>query len=351
MTADGTLLIGAFFNLHLWRSKLLDIKEALYEAWMEHVSVQVTNRKFCRNFPVIDRRATIAFFQKQEGQAKHALSLQMIGGWMTQHQKTHFVDIEDKCIFCDKPDSQYRQLLECEATAMTRDRHRDTCNHLEEGALVSVIHPVAFRTPWFDMLRTLQFQLPEPQLTEPAQTAICLFTDGSTLNGNKKFPQSAYAIVAPKVSVECILAHSHFSVNDHVEHHFDVLGVAHVTGKQSNNRAELFAVVVAHEKQTQLPVVTDSGYVLSMHALLRATPALHMLHKRANWDLLQRWHVLIWDKQLNTPTVKVAAHQELLALRGMDLFHAIGNGVADVAAKRACTQLHVDYLDMRTAAV
>eukprot|EP00438_Fugacium_kawagutii_P005099 Skav221529 [mRNA] locus=scaffold1248:334164:338555:- [translate_table: standard] len=270
------------------------------------VQLRCSERPECK----VGQECTIELFQQQPAPAVHALALEM-------------------------------------ATQLVRDQHREACQLLQEHNDVHVYHPLLYRTPWFELMRTLQFNHPAPELLEVPQVAQIIFTDGTCLlPTSKRFRWAAFAIVAPKVSEHIILENLHAPLTYHIAHHFEVLGVAHVKGRQTINRAELSAVVHTLEFDATRPVGTDSQYVLNCHKLILHSPNLSRLHQHDDWDLLCRWHTLIWTRGLVTHLIKIKAHQDWTQQPSDLQLLTLGNAVADSVVKTVSENMHRDYLDL-----
>eukprot|EP00438_Fugacium_kawagutii_P005392 Skav210137 [mRNA] locus=scaffold1493:168850:173052:- [translate_table: standard] len=343
---QGWLLVDAFFRLHLLYSDLADILRAVEQAWLDLVALEVSSRQGCKHMPPLDRRLTTTVFSRMGSDGKHALALELTGAFMTGEQKHHFLDDGALCPFCSQVDSKEHQLLHCPATEVVRHTHADTCEMLDQHDLIYTLQPAVFQNSQFSYIRMLQFHLPEADL-QVTQARYGFFTDGSCQQPTSPFHRwGAYAVVFPLHAVAEIVADVHLPLGMILDKHFGTAGVALLPGRQSIDRAELLAAVQTHEQRTEQPVHTDSAYVLSRYALLQQTRNIWVLHKMKNFDLLRRWHTLLWDHDLSTPTVKVKAHQDLLADSPRETWLRIGNAVADLVAKRACLQLLPSYTQL-----
>eukprot|EP00438_Fugacium_kawagutii_P023959 Skav206649 [mRNA] locus=scaffold1933:22433:26073:+ [translate_table: standard] len=310
LTRQGMLLIDAFYSLDL-----------LYANWQDIVSA-------------INKLG------------KHAVALQLSGAVMSADQKVHFLDDAETCPFCGEPDSKEHQLLHCASTAVMRGQHDLTCTLLADHDDIYIHQPGVFRTPHFECIRAMQRACPEADVvTEGAEFGF--FTDGSCQQPTSvQHRWAAYAIVYPIHPPDQIVADAALPIDVMLTRHFAVAGVALLPGHQTIDRAELLAVVQVHERGTDQPVYADSAYVLSRFALLQRTLNISLLHKSKNFDLLRRWHVLIWTRRLRTPTLKVQAHQPIPASTTDDTWLRIGNAVADLAAKQAAFSLLPSYVDL-----
>eukprot|EP00438_Fugacium_kawagutii_P013162 Skav223268 [mRNA] locus=scaffold3424:27945:29348:+ [translate_table: standard] len=196
------------------------------------------------------------------------------------------------------------------------------------------------------MLRLLQSQMPEPELSFGSRETQLIFTDGSCLHPDSPEARwASYAIVATDLQVDALPPDTPVEQFPMLQQqHFYVLGMGHVTGAQTIPRAELQAAVVAHETQRGLPLYTDSSYVVGQYHLLCRTLCLADLHKYPNFELLARWHALLWQHHCQTPTFKVAAHKLLDRACEDSLVCRLGNDLADRIAKQAAHSLQPEYI-------
>lgn len=300
--------------------------------------------------PVIDRELTVAVFEAMPLPGKHALALQLTGAPMTGEQKSKFSDGSDMCAYCSEKDSKEHQLLHCSATEAMRNQHAAVCQQLEEFSAIHILQPAVFQPSEFEYIRTLQFALPEAEVLVP-NDLMGMFTDGSCQQPHSQLTRwAAFAIVCPISAKEAIVADFQKPIEDILHLHFSVTGMALVPGTQTVPRAELFAVVQAHEAQLshaiEAPVYTDSSYVLKCLRLIRSSSSVIVFHRKPNFDLLKRWHTLYWTHGRTTPTEKVKAHQQLQGENLHDTWLRIGNAVSDYVAKKTALELLPSYTDM-----
>eukprot|EP00438_Fugacium_kawagutii_P013133 Skav233637 [mRNA] locus=scaffold2779:180403:185637:- [translate_table: standard] len=189
-------------------------------------------------------------------------------------------------------------------------------------------------------------KMPDTVTRSLASIPECFFTDGTCLfPTDSRHRRAGYAILAPKGPLEALADIQTFDLAT-LNQHFDTIALGHQRGSQTVDRSELEAAITAHEFESGSPVVTDSQYVVDTGNLIRATPHLRMLHKKPHFDLLKRWHFLVWDLQLLTPTQKIKAHQPLHGCAGHERALRVGNYFADLAVKHRVKQLHREYQDL-----
>ena len=329
MNRTGSLQISAFFTLHLCESNFEDILQASEDSWMEHVADMMQSRKHCRNIPPVDHVLTRAVFEKLPEKAKRAVAMQMVGGYMLNNQKQHFDNQQSElCEHCSQPDSLQHRLLQCPATDDVRQLYPEVVAFLQEHDVMHQAFPLCYRDPAFDFHRTIQFQLPLPDVDQQHLTPnSVVFTDGSCSHPvNPRFRVSSYAAVV-----------------SHAESGHTV-AVSHCLGKQTIPRAELSAVVLVDSTSLAAAIVTDSAYVLQVRQKLLKVTDIRMLHLDKNYDLLKRWWSSLQTKHTSAQVIKVKAHQTVQTSDPDLTFLRQGNAMADEAAKLVNKQLMPDYL-------
>eukprot|EP00438_Fugacium_kawagutii_P034154 Skav226362 [mRNA] locus=scaffold290:35852:41140:- [translate_table: standard] len=342
--STGNIHTQEISPLHILDSPISNIVETLEHAWMLHVGIQISHRQGMRHSPCIDRQATVQELQRQPEQSQHALAIQMVGAWMTNQQKTHFAEGADgNCHLCGQQDSVPHQILECPATEVIRQQHPEATSFLQDHDQIYQFLPVIFLDAHFDFIRCIQSKMPVPLPRAPAFIPECFFTDGTCLfPTDSRHRRAGFSILAPKGSLATIADLQTFDL-DTLNRYFDTIALGHQRGSQTVDRSELDAAVTAHEMELGSPVITDSQYVIDAEKLIRATPTLQMLHKKSHYDLLKRWHFLVWDLQLATPTQKIKAHQPLTGRAGHERALRVGNHFADMAVKHGVKNLHREY--------
>eukprot|EP00438_Fugacium_kawagutii_P014349 Skav202498 [mRNA] locus=scaffold32:141161:145471:+ [translate_table: standard] len=339
---DGNLHTTELTALHLWESNQEDILLALEKAWMAHVSVTLSTRKGFRHVPLIDRKGSHTAFASIPVEHQLTLAIQCTNGNMSSKQKSKFLhDHDDKCQLCGLTDSFHHQILECEALATARHPYEALCAQLVELNPVHLALPLKFADPRQEWIDALQHSLPEADIAPVDFALDRLYTDAAC-----KHPKSyqgrwvTYSIVAlrPLQSNQQALAATHH------QQRAVVLGTAHLHGRQTVPRGELLATIQAHQASPEATVVTDSSYAVHCHSLVKATPYVHTLHARRNFDLLQRLHRLYWEQRHHLPVAKIKSHQQLPPVAHPDFEDILGNQVADATAVAAHASMSSDLL-------
>ena len=129
--------------------------------------------------------------------------------------------------------------------------------------------PVLYADPESDFLRQVLSSFPEPVVHCPVVKPPYLFTDGScSLPGDCIHRWASFAIVAPALDLTSLPLHVLKDTTWLLHNAFDTLATSHVTGNQTISRAELQASVLAQELELEVPVVSDSQYVISSHRVV-----------------------------------------------------------------------------------
>lgn len=333
ITRDGALHGLEHQTFHLLTSNLEDIFSALEISWMEHVAMHIATRKGMHHVPPIDRHATVKVFQKIAPEKQLSVGLDITMGYMLNQQKANFDEMQpETCDFCDQVDSVQHRVLECQATAMIRQRYSSVCEFLQEHDQVHNRLPAVYLNPEIAFSHFVLENFPKPHKADLPYLPQYWFTDGAcSLPTEEQCRWASFSVVATRCTLD------HFpeeKLNDAhwiLHNCFDTVIASHVIGRQTVPRAELMAAVEAHEIGLDIPVVTDSQYVVDMHAKILATEHVWKLHKKKNYDLLVRLHCLHWQHGKQLLVIKVKAHK---SIRKMDsqAFFQVGNSAADAAA-------------------
>ena len=335
MTKEG-VLNTLNTPLHLLHSNVETIVMEATGAWMQNVSDSLLTRKGLRNTPKINPRITCQLFAKVPEEKQRTIGLDITMGYMLNSQKAHFDPNQPmECELCGDLDTYTHRVLECPATSACRFRFPKVCEYLEEHDTILHRLPVKFADQELDLLHTIMFNFPEPVPASLPYKPAYLFTDGACSKATDvEHRWASYAILATEMDLRKLSLNELRNTEWLLHNVFDTISVSHVTGPQNVPRAELQAAVLAQELQFQVPVVTDSKYVVDTHHLVEITEDVRSLHKRKSYDLIKRLHAVFWTHDKTIPVKKVKAHQQLLELTH-DCVLIVGNAVADLAAVKA----------------
>eukprot|EP00438_Fugacium_kawagutii_P031354 Skav216000 [mRNA] locus=scaffold833:30904:36484:- [translate_table: standard] len=329
--------------LHIFDSNVEDLVCFLHMSWMIIVSDNVNTRHGMRGAPVIDRARTWQAFHDVEADMQVTVGLDMTGGFMVNSQKMKFADLpDDTCVYCPAPDSHRHRVLECPVTEHIRALYPEVTTFLSDHDDMHTILPLHYEHPDTAAMLAMLYCLPEPHIASCIQSPL-VFTDGSCLHPNSVDHRiAAYSIVTATVSDQQLFSHRGAPVDWLVQNCYTVHAVALVTGRQTINRAELTAAVLAFEHGISV-LVTDSQFVMQQIDLIQHTLDWRVLHKHKHFDLLKRLHIQHWEHGHPLRVEKILAHQSPdipdfeLAIRRMG--NAAADYVASTGVKRLATPL------------
>lgn len=349
----GFVQVDAFVQLHLVNDSFLLFRTFLQLAWQTDLIKQKTSRYHMFREPDISRADTIQQLGKFNDKERRRLIREIARGFQDGHQKEQWAeDTDGSCVLCGQPDTYHHRLYTCPALDDTREPFQPLIHATEEHGcnfdelLAISVHPNT------QLCRTLQFREPWPVISDAfrdlaaqasSQSPLYIFTDGACTDPAS--PTTRYAAYACVVD----LCRDDFTRQQHIQQWcatkafppcFQVFATARVNGEQTVNRAEASAVTVAAELGPHVHIFTDSQYARSFSSLAKS-PQLPSPSYDSNLDLRLRLQQL----DLNPLHVhKVRAHQEPSSTEPWwDIFCALGNQAADLAAGQTLRQLQPDW--------
>ena len=273
---------------------------------------------------------------------------ELAGAFQLEGRKQHWAaDADGKCMFCGDSDSKEHRLYHCPAFQETREPFTEVLKRVEEEGLCFSDMAVIHMSPDNEMHHLLHFQQPLPIIppeiltfaNKRAKTGqkYHIYTDGSCRHPSH--PTTRYAAYAGVIdTAECdqqrrIFA-DQFLCTGQWPPSLVPCFAARVKGEQNVNRAELAAIATA----AQLPagiIHSDSQYALTQAA--KVVREASTFHNMSNADLL-------WDlKRLDFDVArlcKIKAHQQFDHITDLlELYHVLGNAMADQTAGETCENL------------
>eukprot|EP00438_Fugacium_kawagutii_P016818 Skav203777 [mRNA] locus=scaffold206:291037:292950:+ [translate_table: standard] len=323
-------------HLHLLDSNVEDIRKHLHLSWAQKVSESAADRQGCRNLPLIHQKQTVKAFETLPVEDQTAVGIEVAMGFMTSHQKQHFTEVDsDVCPLCPAVDTCSHQLLDCPATESARVSHQEMRTFLLEADPIHCELPVVFRDPQTSFHDQVWAHYPQLELHRPAHiTPDYLYTDAACLFPDDPDHRWVSIFIVMQISLDQDIDPARPPAQL-LRDHYAVIGAGHVTGTQTVPRGELQAAVQAQEMCLEVPIITDSAYVITCHQLVASTMDIQALHKKPNWDLLSRLHQLHWHQGIRIPVQKIKSHQDLLVSDPLERKLRLGNAMADEAAKQA----------------
>ena len=361
ITKQGNLLIDPWTSVSLVNMDFGLLKLLVERDWAEDISRSLT-RNHWRNAPALDCSTTVNLCKTFNDTERACLVRELSGGFLLQSRKAKFNDdLDESCPLCGQEDSTEHRVLYCPALEEARLRHCETIQWLQEMGPIHLHLPFAFQHADSQMTSTLLRAQPMPDLhfATSCTSRPRFYTDGSCLHPSH--PQIRWAAFG---IVQDLRNPTDWSYEDLLHppedrQMFHVVAVGLCPGRQTIQRAELEAVTLLLEHDTDIDVYTDSAYVIAQtEKILKGAP-LSDFSLQPNYDQLQRLYMALHATERVPGIWKVQAHQQIdNTLAYDDLLHATGNNYVDEVAKRAVNTLGgpfqtalrqqaADYLELR----
>ena len=239
-------------------------REQALADWFQYVACSLQNKKGFEELASIDFGLS-SKLRRSSGVPLSALGNFTSGAALTTGQKKHFLAVGDSlCKHCGAEDTQRHRLVECPGTQSARDQ-------IDTVALKTLpclqLEKMLFKQPlaiaeWHKYTQSLKLET----FYEFFDRRVCLFTDGSTYNG-AEIPRCTWSVVlADPEKLEAA-----------------IYEVGQLPGRQTNFRAELYAVAVAIQCAPGAWIFSDAlGVVRGVKRLLA-----------------EGWSEAFWSKQKN----------------------------------------------------
>ncbi|CAE7293327.1 unnamed protein product [Symbiodinium natans] len=261
---QGLLIRTSANTLHVAFSDVEAFREQALADWFQYVACSLQNKKGFEELASIDFGLS-SKLRRSSGVPLSALGNFTSGAALTTGQKKHFLAVGDSlCKHCGAEDTQRHRLVECPGTQSARDQ-------IDTVALKTLpclqLEKMLFKQPlaiaeWHKYTQSLKLET----FYEFFDRRVCLFTDGSTYNG-AEIPRCTWSVVlADPEKLEAA-----------------IYEVGQLPGRQTNFRAELYAVAVAIQCAPGAWIFSDAlGVVRGVKRLLA-----------------EGWSEAFWSKQKN----------------------------------------------------
>ena len=352
--SNGYIHVDTFIKLHLVRDSFLRVKHVLILAWQQQLLTMLSQRYSLFHMPDISRVDTCGVLQTFPDEKRRFLIREIAGAYQLESQKQHWTqNSSGLCQYCQQPDSRSHRLIECAAFAEVRMPYSSAIDEMQVEGLTMDEFPVVHVHPEALLHRTLHFQQNLPEVGEAflayakerqrANIPFHIYTDGSCM-----FPSHPSTRVAAFAGV-IDLCHNdqqrrfqamQFLISGNMPSTLQTCFAGRVQGEQTINRGELSALICA----ARIPfgtIHTDSQYAVRQSMTVGDVST----HQRgdSNNDLLQ----LLKSTELEpNRVVKIKAHRNLATIMDtLDLYHALGNAIADETAGHTCRHMHEAWVD------
>ena len=349
---QGYVLTDGFSKWHLVKDGYPKLHHMLTLAWQQKLVMMMTSRHSLYSMPDVSRCDTVSILQTFSDSERRQLLREIAGAYQLEGQKAHWTsDSDGSCPFCGEMDSKQHRFQECAAFAHVRESFTMVLRQVEEEGLTIAQMPVIHSHADMQMHQLLHNQQPHAILMERFyefarerqmhNQTFHIYVDGSCCY--PRFPTSRFAAYSGVIDTAHNDVHRRelaqcFLRDGTIPNTLVTCFASRVQGAQNIPRAELKAIQVASALPFGL-IHSDSAYALG-----RATLAVHDTSKfyaMTNTDLLWEIHDMQPDP---ARFVKIKAHKNLFDIGDLlDLYHALGNHVADQSAKMACKSLNPEW--------
>ena len=331
-----------------------DIADILHLTWNNLLTAQIATKKRWEDVVHdIDWQTTQLCLQRVLPHERSFVLQHITGAQTSDRMKAHFLTEEQrKCDLCGNARDDWHVVTACPAIETTRAQWVDFQRDLLVEYRYTLIMPVAGARQEIENLREFRdrerVDLLTPRLPDAVLTGHTFFTDGSCQALLRDIECVAgWAVVAAKEPA--LWPTTEGSKRDF----FRANQVAAITQgtvprKQTNNRAELFAIALIIAQSDEATIVTDSAYAMDVASAVLANPDVVAHSGRDNLDIVFPLVQACLSKQsANFVLQKIKSHQvEPSRDDTRSLFRYFGNQLADELAKAATTlaEEHTNHL-------
>ena len=345
VSPEGLIHVSAFCSLHLCQDSLQMFARAVHSAWADSLLGAWSDRRSHRGLGAINHFDTVACFRDFTEAEVYQLLQEISGSFQTATQQAAWdSEVDDRCKFCQQPDTRHHRWFECAATAEVREQFHECVTFALEHLPYFADLPVLLHHPLKDFYDTIFWNQIEPvvdahwveRLKSLADGGFQLrfYTDGACL-----FPGSVYTRHSAFAAVlDCAASDRErcdqvalFRATGHFPNSLKTFLMARTQGVQTILRAELMIVVLLCEMFPSCCIYTDSAVVVAWSRRCREGGDLASLQHLDHFDLIARLFAALNGG--NQQVLKVKAHQDCTLLDDpLTCYHALGNRHADEAA-------------------
>ena len=342
----GHLQAYGFPKLALFESSNKEIVRYCVAAWTDIAHALVSHRKGFQIDQPLDRDIMIQLWSKTSRVDRPLLLPYILGAFQSESVKaTWDSTTSGLCPLCGQIDTKEHRLLHCSALSSIRDLHASAVGNLTHDMAYSVWAPIPRRHKAHTIYRLMvqSRHFPSPFVPYGDSRHVTFYTDGSADFANRpSIRRAAFGVVQdtsdPNLPFQQRCTECSESNNCNP---MRVVSMSMCPRHQSVPRAELSALVhvaesmFVHRPGDHYTIFTDAQYVVdAVHKHVTDVDSLPRDHHTANMDIIQRLRTF-WNNELGH-VVKIKAHQDVANLLDSEQkWHALGNDLADITAKRA----------------
>ena len=334
---DGCLITSQKVALSLLFTCPDEIAHHIDLSWAEFMSNQVSHRKGMHDLPHLNLRATARHLKKFDEVDQRILCKYMSGAFAHGDKNIHRGTSDGSCPFCSAPDSLEHRIQICPAFQDIRNNHLQTLQWINENSkhwnATPIISCHPDETLWHQF-KTIVSSPISRNLDLTSQQVRRFFTDGSCRT--PLIPEAAFAswsvVEDVSVSDEQRLHFAEiFQKSGNMPQCFPLCCRSQVRGRQTNDRAELCAVICALSQSFLVEIYTDSLYTIN--TLTRVLDGLkpEQFINDTNSDLIQELCYVVAGRSWTHIAIHhVRSHQVLTETADKHLlFLQLGNHEAD----------------------
>lgn len=346
----GYVHVDTFIKVHLVQDSFPRLLRFLQLAWQQELVQTMTARHSLYSLPTISREDTLTVMKKISDKERLFLLKEVAGAYQLETQKQHWAEgASGSCPFCQETDGKTHRFAECPAFAEVRQPFQDLLRKLEDEGSHMMECPVVCVHPEAHVHRTLHFQQKPAEIADSfldfalsrqsQGMGFHMYVDGSCFHPHSISTRySAYAGVIDLCYTDAQRRHfaQMFLITGDMPNALQMMFAGRVQGEQTINRAESTALSLALQVPFGL-VHTDSNFAINKLQTFLDDP------DSSHHNTLGISHVTLCHQDL-TRIRKIKAHRDPHAITDLlELYHVLGNMMADQAAKTTCANLHQSW--------
>ena len=287
-------------------------------AWSDVVTRQVAHRKGMENLPSLNFSATSKHLGKFDDVDQKIICKYLSGAFAHGDKNMHRGTSDGMCQFCHKPDSLIHRIHSCPAFDDIRVEHKHTLQWIAENCKHWNATPIIPHHPGEAQWNQIKSIVTSPLSLNitPDQTNVRrFFTDGSCRT--PLIPEAAFASwsVVEDLSTtddERSFFAENFQKTGNRPSCFELCRRSPVRGRQTNDRAELSAIIYAISQSFLVEIYTDSMYAISVLTQTLDGKPLHDSINDTNADLIQELTRAIFGRSWTHISIHhVRSHQDM----------------------------------------
>ena len=341
---DGWCCGPGMYTFSVKHSSRRQISRAVQAAWTHNLGAKLAHRNGLHAVGAISGSDTMTVVQALPASRHNFAANCVAGGHMSASSRAKWdALVEPQCVHCGAQDTKFHRVFECPLFSSIRQAFAPLLSWIQQHALHWIHSSCITEHPDADVVRLLfrtrPYVDPPPLLSPPQTAGRVMYTDGSCT-----VPQVPAARHASWAVVEDVALHlnthdllAFFRYHNKILQNFHVVAQGLVPREQTIGRAEIIAVLqvcrlASREPHVPYHVHVDSTYARKFVECLDA-PLLQGVGPTTDLDLCQ-W-ANVWRKPPNLFCHKVKSHSCFDSLDVCTARHALGNAMADAAAKNA----------------